>query len=214
MFALTGLLQLCFARGLHRPQGDRFKYLEPRFKLAVTVLMGASERPRLAQAAVCASGRAGVSSRGSDTARRTHVPRPVAGHGRPSRASTGRPRASTLSFCRFPRPPGLLQIARLRFTSKLVTYRTQGVILMDVLEGAALLLYVAYIVWRYTSAQYRLQPLVALQVRVKGGESGRGLGGASAWWRGVACTPQICWSVPWSLATRSRPSVSPRYFPY
>ena len=90
------------------------------------------------------------------------------------RAPTGRPRASTLSFCRFPRPPGLLQIARLRFTSKLVTYRTQGVILMDVLEGAALLLYVAYIVWRYTSAQYRLQPLVALQVRVKGGESGRG----------------------------------------
>jgi hypothetical protein len=40
MFALTCLLQLCFARGLQKPEGDRFRYLEPRFKLAVTVLLG------------------------------------------------------------------------------------------------------------------------------------------------------------------------------
>lgn len=35
---------------------------------------------------------------------------------------------------------------------------------MDVLEGAALLLFVAYVLWRGRSAQLRLQPLAALQV--------------------------------------------------
>lgn len=44
MFVLTCLLQLCFARGLQKPEGDRFRYLEPRFKLAVTVLLGEEEK--------------------------------------------------------------------------------------------------------------------------------------------------------------------------
>lgn len=55
-------------------------------------------------------------------------------------------------------------MARLRLTSKLVTYRTMGIVYMDVLEALALAGYVIYVLWRYRSPKFRFAVLGGLQV--------------------------------------------------